>query len=93
MHQHKCVNNKTKGKFCSPQKEKVMVDVFLFTLLQHAQKRQQWEQNCSKTITTTMVNTMQQHKHVKNKTKRGVGKSCSPLEVMAMVDVFFLVLL
>ncbi len=90
---HKQQDQRGVGKSCSPQKATTLVDVFLFMFLQHAQKRQWWEQDYTKTRTITMANTMQQRKHVNNKTKRGVGMSCSPLEAMAMVDVFFLVLL
>jgi len=43
------------------------------------------EQDYTKIGLATMIDTTQQHKHANNKTRRGVGRSCSLLEVMAMV--------
>jgi hypothetical protein len=70
-----------------------MVDVFLLTLLQLAQRRKWGKQDYTKWGITTITNTTHEHKHVNNKTKKGVDKYCSPSKAMVMVNVLSLALL
>jgi oligoribonuclease (3'-5' exoribonuclease) len=70
-----------------------MVDVFLLTLLQLANRRQWGKQDHTKGGITTITNTTHQHKHANNKTKRRVEKYCSPSKAMVMVNVLLLALL
>jgi hypothetical protein len=81
------------GKFCSLLEAMVMVATLLFMFLQLAHRRQGGELDYTKGGVAMMVNTMHQHKCANNKTKRGLGRSCSPPTVIAMVYVFFFMFL
>jgi hypothetical protein len=70
-----------------------MVDVFFFTLLQLAHKRQWGKQDHTKGGIAMIANTTHQHKHANNKTKRGVDKYWSSSKAMVMVNVLLLALL
>lgn len=78
---------------CAPLEVKAMVDAFLFMFLQPTLKGQ-WGEWGDKTATKGELQRWPtQCNNINNKARKGVGKSCSPLEVMVMVDSLLVVLL